>query len=131
MSDDLIFNKFYLITNYINTEIKYILISGLKYLKKRFTTSRIREKVFFLATVATISSNFIYFLMSVLTRHEPYSPYQLIQNDLHWGISESALLGFVLIETILNIDCALNLLFTVVSLYIAFFSMNFWLRKTW
>jgi len=115
--------------NYLSVCTFYFI--GMKHLTKLFITSTVRETIFCVANISIICVTIGFNVLSILTRNEPYSPYQLIQNNFHWSASSTGLVGFILVELTLHIELVLNFLFNAVSLYTAFFSLNFWLRKIW
>jgi len=100
-------------------------------LKRHFITSRIREKAFLFASFSVTAAALTIYILSLLTLNQAYSTHRLFKNEFHWTTSLLALMAFVALETVLIIDTMFNVFFNLLSLYVAYFSLHFWLHKTW
>jgi len=102
-----------------------------------FITLKGRETIFLLTNLSNLSGlSFMCILfVFVIIRNEscPCSMYQLVldTNYSHWSVDLLAKLGIIFMETILLADLTLHIMLYTVLSYVAYFSISFWLRKTW
>lgn len=104
---------------------------GQRFLKKQFTVSESRDKLFILGTTTVMSSLSFAGLISFITRNKVYSIYQLIGNDYHWTTSLLSSLLHLTVEVIVAVDLIVHGAIIVFTIYLYSFGMRFWLQKIW
>jgi len=110
---------------------KYFYLLGTRFLKYQHISARIREICFAMIMISVTCGFLLLNLVAIVTRNREYSIYQLISTDCSSFASLFVFVIFLFVETILNIDLIINAVFLCTTLYLYYFTMDFWLQKIW
>ena len=97
----------------------------------QFIAANKRDKVLLLMIGSLFFAAFMLITVTISTRNENYSTYQLVRNDFHWTTSFLAFGLFALFEAFLTYDLMANTFLNHFPLYFCCFTMRYWLQQIW
>ena len=98
------------------------MIPGQRILKFSCNPSRIRERAFLVLIVSCATT-------ILLNGFGFY--YQFLYSDNHWITSILTFITFFSVELLLRMELLTSCLSTYCTIYVCYYSMQFWLRKIW
>ena len=107
----------------MNNIFPLIVNSGEEFLKVQFIDANKRDKVLLVMIGSLFFAPVLFIIITIATRNETYSTYQLVRNDFHWTTSFLAfglfafLEAFLILDLILDGKCILESFSTLLELF--------------